>query len=57
MDEKVYSRNTILRTDDLIVKELFWKNSLQSYEFYFYKNSMYLYKKVLVQIDGRVVVE
>lgn len=57
MDEKVYSRNTILRTDDLIVKELFWKNSLQSYEFYFYKNSMYPYKKVIVQIDGRVVVE
>lgn len=57
MDEKVYSRNTILRTDDLIVKELFWKNSLQAYEFYFYKNSMYLYKKVIVQIDGRVVVE
>lgn len=52
-----YSRNTILRSKNLIVKEAFYKGSLQRYEFYFYKsNSPLPVKQVFVQLDGKVEV-
>lgn len=53
-----YSRNTIYRSETLIVKESYWKDSLQRYEYYFYKiGEHYLVKKVFVYKDGKVVVE
>lgn len=53
-----YSRNCVLRTQNLIVKEAYYKNSLQRYEFYFYEgNSSIPRRIVLVQMDGKVVVE
>lgn len=53
-----YSRNTIYRSKTMIVKQSFWKGSLQRYEYYFYKlGEPYLIKKVFVYTDGKVVVE
>ena len=53
-----YSRYTIYRSETMIVKEAYWKDSLQRYECYFYKiGEPYPIKKVLVYIDGKVVVE
>lgn len=53
-----YSRNTIYRSEKLIVKEAYWKGSLQRYEYYFYKiDEPYPVKKVFVYTDGKVVVE
>lgn len=53
-----YSRNTIYRSENLIVKEAYWKGSLQRYEYIFYKiGEPYPVKKVFVYTDGRVVVE
>lgn len=53
-----YSRNTIYRSEKLIVKEAYWKCSLQRYEYYFYKiGEPYPVKKVFVYVDGKVVVE
>lgn len=53
-----YLRNTIYRSDLMIVKEAFWKSSLQRYEYYFYKiGEPYPVKKVFVYTDGKVIVE
>ena len=53
-----YSRNTIYRSELMIVKEAYWKGSLQRYEYYFYKiGEPYPVKKVFVYVDGKVVVE
>lgn len=53
-----YSRNTIYRSETMIVKQSFWKGSLQRYEYYFYKlGEPYPVKKVFVYTDGKVVVE
>jgi hypothetical protein len=53
-----YSRNTIYRSETVIVKESYWKDSLQRYEYYFYKiGEPYSVKKVFVYMDGKVVVE
>lgn len=53
-----YSRNTVYRDNALIVKQSFWKGSLQRYEYYFYKvGEPYPVKKVFVYLDGKVVVE
>lgn len=53
-----YSRNTIYRSEKLIVKEAYWKGSLQRYEYYFYNiDESYPVKKVFVYVDGKVVVE
>lgn len=53
-----YSRNTIYRSELMIVKEAYWKGSIQRYEYYFYKiGDSYPVKKVFVYIDGKVVVE
>lgn len=53
-----YSRNTIYRSEKLIIKESYWKGSLQRYEYYFYKmGKPYPVKKVFVHMDGKVVVE
>lgn len=53
-----YSRNTIYRSETVIVKESYWKDSLQRYEYYFYKiGKPYTIKKVYVYLDGKVVVE
>lgn len=53
-----YSRNTIYRSESMIVKEAYWKGSLQRYEYYFYKmNEPRPVKKVFVYVDGKVVVE
>ena len=53
-----YSRNTIYRSELMIVKEAYWKGSLQRYEYYFYKiGEPYSVKKVFVYVDGKVVVE
>ena len=53
-----YLRNTIYRSEKLIVKEAYWKCSLQRYEYYFYKiGEPYPVKKVFVYVDGKVVVE
>lgn len=53
-----YSRNTIYRDNALIVKQSFWKGSLQRYEYYFYKaGEPYPVKIVNVYINGKVVVE
>lgn len=53
-----YSRYTIYRSELVIIKEAYWKGSLQRYEYYFYKiGKPYLVKKVFVYMDGKVVVE
>lgn len=53
-----YSRNTIYRSETVIVKESYWKESLQRYEYYFYNiGEPYPVKKVFVYMDGKVVVE
>ena len=53
-----YSRYTIYRSETMIVKKAYWKDSLQRYECYFYKiGEPYPIKKVLVYTDGKVVVE
>ena len=53
-----YSRNTIYRSELMIVKEAYWKDSLQRYEYYFYKiGEAYPIKKLFVYMDGKVVVE
>ena len=53
-----YSRNIIYRSELMIVKEAYWKGSLQRYEYYFYKmDRPYPVKKVFVYTDGKVVVE
>ena len=53
-----YSRNTIYRSEILIVKEAYWKHSLQRYEYYFYKiGEPYPVKNLFVYVDGKVVVE
>lgn len=53
-----YSRNIIYRSELMIVKEAYWKDSLQRYEYYFYKiGEPYPVKKVFVYLDGKVVVE
>ena len=53
-----YSRNTIYRSELMILKEAYWKGSLQRYEYYFYKiGEPYPVKKVFVYLDGKVVVE
>lgn len=53
-----YSRNTVYRDNTLIVKQSFWKGSLQRYEYYFYKvGELYPVKIVNVYINGKVVVE
>jgi hypothetical protein len=42
----------------MIVKEAYWKGSLQRYEYYFYKiGEPYPVKKVFVYTDGKVIVE
>lgn len=55
--EKNYSRNCVMRTNNLIIKEAYYKGSLQRYEFYYYKNSPIPYRSVFVQMDGKVVIE
>lgn len=53
-----YSRNTIYRSETMIVKQSFWKGSLQRYEYYFYKlGEPNAVKKVFIYTDGKVVVE
>ena len=55
---KDYSRYTIYRSETLILKESYWEDSLQRYEYYFYKKGEpYPVKKVFVYLDGKVVVE
>lgn len=50
-----YNRNTIYRTERLIIKEAYWKSSLQRIEFYFYEQSNPRpVKQVLVGTDGEV---
>ena len=56
--EPNYSRNCVLRTQNLIIKEAYYNNSLQRYEFYFYEGNRPIPKRVvLVQMDGKVVIE
>lgn len=56
--EKNYSRNCVLRTETVMVKEAYWKGSLQRFEFYFYEpNKPVPKKQVFVQLDGKVIVE
>nr|DAH25173.1 MAG TPA: hypothetical protein [Bacteriophage sp.] len=53
-----YSRNTIYRSETVIVKASYWKGSLQRYEYYFYKiGDPYPIKKVFVYLDGKLIVE
>lgn len=53
-----YSRNTIYRSETMIVKQSFWKGSLQRYEYYFYKlGEPYPVKTVFIYLDGKVVIE
>ena len=53
-----YSSYTIYRSETVIVKESYWKGSIQRYEHYFYKiGEPYPVKKVFVYLDGKVVVE
>ena len=53
-----YSRYTIYRSETMIVKEAYWKDLLQRYEYYFYKlGNPYPVKKVFIYLDGKVVVE
>lgn len=50
-----YNRNTIYRTERLIIKEAYWKSSLQRIEFYFYEQgNPRPVKRVLVGTDGEV---
>ena len=50
-----YNRNTIYRTERLIIKEAYWKSSLQRIEFYFYEQgNPRPVKQVLVGTDGEV---
>lgn len=56
--EPNYSRNCVLRTQNLIIKEAYYNNSLQRYEFYFYEGNRPIPKRVvLVQMDGKVTIE
>lgn len=56
--DKNYSRNCVLRTENLIVKQAFYNNSLQRYEFYFYEGNSPIPKQtVLVHMDGKVTIE
>lgn len=53
-----YSRNTIYRSETVIVKASYWKDSLQRYEYCFFKiGNPYPVRKVFVYMDGKVVVE
>lgn len=53
-----YSRNTIYRSELLIVKQSYWKDSLQRHEYYFYKvGNPNPVKIVFVYMDGKVVIE
>jgi len=57
-NEKNYSRNTLIRTDTVIVKVAYWKGRLQRFEFYFYEpNKPVPKKQIFVQLDGKVIVE
>ena len=49
--DKNYSRNCVLRTENLIVKQAFYNNSLQRYEFYFYEGNSPIPKQTDTQIN------
>lgn len=53
-----YSRCCVMRTEEVIIKEAFWKDSLQRIEVYLYKgNNPIPFRTVNIQLDGKVTVE
>lgn len=53
-----YSRCCVMRTEEVIIKEAFWKDSLQRIEVYLYKrNNPIPFRTVNIQLDGKVTIE
>lgn len=53
-----YSRCYVMRTEEVIIKEAFWKDSLQRIEVYLYKsNNPIPFRTVNIQLDGKVTIE